>query len=474
MISTRHLIYLIGRIVPTVIGFGGLIAYSHLLDSATYAEFAAMMAWTTILSGCLMSWIRITMMRFAAAEDDRAGRMIGVALSLQIGLSVLMIVSLTAAAIGLGSPELALVALLAAMIAWSDLNMDLLRARHNALGYGLLYTARQIITVFGSLGAIAIHTSVNPVILGYLLGSAVSSILVVGLVLPRSSFHFGVEDGLAFIRHGLPLSLNFSLASFSDTLDKLLVIWLLGPSTGGVYAFASDLVRQLLATIMDGVSLAALPDAAKTLGASGRDAASEVLKQNLVILLLFGLPAALGLAACGPAVTTTFLGSDYQTGAMMLVPLLAMSGLFRGVRLFFLDPVFQIAERTLLSTLTSLVAAAALGLLCLVLASAFGPLGAALSSMLAMAGASAVGFMIAKRVFPFDVPWWEIMAILMASAGSTASAIAFGGQGYGPLALALSVWAGAITYCVAAVALDIVGARTRLWPALWNRVRQSH
>ncbi|MDF2983049.1 MAG: hypothetical protein K0Q69_2821, partial [Devosia sp.] len=124
----HHLLYLVGRAVPAAIGLVALVGYSHIFDAATYGEYAVIMGIANILIGSLLVWIRITMTRFAAAGDERAQRMVGVALTLQAGASLALIFVMSVVAFASGSEILILAAIAALALSWSDLNLDLLRA----------------------------------------------------------------------------------------------------------------------------------------------------------------------------------------------------------------------------------------------------------------------------------------------------------------------------------------------------------
>lgn len=469
MIAKRHLLYLAGRIVPTGIGFVGMIVYSHLLDASVYGEFALILSWAIVLSGGLLSWIRIALLRFVATADDRADRMTGVALALQVALSAVALITLAALAFVQDDPKIIVIGILAVTLGWSDLCLDLLRAHHNALGYSFLYLARQLITVGGSLAAIALHAALNPIALGYVAGGALSSLLVIGAVLPRPAFRFNRSDLAIFVRHGLPLSVNFGLAGFANTIDKLLVIWLMGPALGGVYALASDLVRQLIATIMDGVSLAALPDAAKAMQVGGRKAAGGILMQNLTILMFIGTPAAFGLAACGPAVASTFLGGPFQAAAMMLIPALAVGGLARGVRTFFLDVAFQVADRTVLSAGISLISILALSGICAAFIPPWGILGAAVGAAFGLFIALFIGGIIANRIFRFHLPFADLAKILAGSTCAAAITLVAGGQSTSHLGLTNAVICGALAYAAIITATNALDLRSEIWRLIRQR-----
>ncbi len=469
----HHLLYLVGRAVPAAIGLVALVAYSHIFDAATYGEYAVIMGIANILIGSALVWIRITMTRFAAAGGEHSYRMVGVALALQIGASLVVAAASALVAAVSGSTVFVFAALAALALSWSDLNLDLLRARHQVRGFSLQYFVRQVLTVVGVLGAAALHLPVNALIFGLIAANLLSCLTLLGQLRGRtSSLRFRTADVRQFAGYGLPLAVNYIVASLTMSMDRLLIAWLLGREAAGVYALAADMVWQILSVIMDGVTLAFLPYAARTLDSHGQEAASRVLTQNLLILLGVALPAALGFAACGPALATLALGPHFGATAALLIPILAVANLFRGIRIYFLENVFQLAHRSLVAAAMTSVAAVLLAGLLAALAPLYGVGGGAAALLVSSLVALIVGLFLARPLLHEGYPWTDAAKIGTASLCSTGAALAVLALWPDPIAVIAGIPLGVLVYAAAIFVANPADARRQLSVA-WQRVRNE-
>src|SRR5260370_1380748 len=80
MLRRHVLIYLFAHAVPAVIGFAGLIAYTHLVSPAQYGIYVVGQSTAAVISMALFGWIRLSVSRYqseAATVDVRGAVLIG-------------------------------------------------------------------------------------------------------------------------------------------------------------------------------------------------------------------------------------------------------------------------------------------------------------------------------------------------------------------------------------------------------------
>src|SRR5215216_5470494 len=80
MLKQHVLIYLFAHAVPAVIGFAGLIAYTHLVSPAQYGIYVVGQSTAAVISMALFGWIRLSVSRYQAedaAVDVRGAVLIG-------------------------------------------------------------------------------------------------------------------------------------------------------------------------------------------------------------------------------------------------------------------------------------------------------------------------------------------------------------------------------------------------------------
>ncbi len=399
--------YLVGRGAPAAIGFAALISYSHLVPPSVYGYFAVVLGLSNICSGTFTVWIRIATTRFAATLNSRSDAMIG--LGLFIFAIVLSFVALgtTLAALFVGARTALEFFVLVLALSASDFALDLVRARHDARLYGVLYFARQLSSVAIAFALIFSAIEINPLVWGMAGGAATTVLLSGRYWLPRASFAFKRAEIPTFLRYGLPLMTTYTISSLANSGDRLLVAVFLGEAAAGLYALAADFVTQVLNVLMDGVTLGFLPQAAWALEHEGLDAARNVLRNNAIVLLLIAVPSALGLCVVGPRLAGLLFGPDFSGAASILVPLVSIAILCRGLRVYFLDNVFQIAHRTGRAALLSLLNVCVLATTAVLGLPPFGLWWAGLASLVAALFTLAVGVVLARPLVGENIPWRE-------------------------------------------------------------------
>ena len=242
--------------------------------------------------------------------------------------------------------------------------------------------------------------------------------------------------------YGVPLSGTFVLDFAINSSDRLLLGHLRGAETVGTYAAAYDLSQQGLYALLLVIYLAAFPVVVKALATGGENAAREQLRAHACLLLLVGLPAAVGLILLAPNVAEVLLGREFRIAATPIIPLIAIAGLLAGIKAYYFDLAFQLGKSTVRQLWISGAVAALNIVLNLWWIPTFGAFGAAYSTIVSFAAGIALSAWVGRSVFRMPLPIMQWIRIALA-ASVMAAALVPTLEYRGPLALALQVGWGA-------------------------------
>src|SRR5690606_31687941 len=115
--------------------------------------------------------------------------------------------------------------------------------------------------------------------------------------------------------YGLPLAATSVLAFIVSGSDRFMLAGLIDTAAAGQYAVGYDLAQFTLGLLLNIVNLAAYPLIISAFEKDGEEAARQMLRWTLKLMLLIGLPAATGLAVLAPNVASVLVGADFERAA---------------------------------------------------------------------------------------------------------------------------------------------------------------
>lgn len=453
----NNLVFAAGRFVPSMIGFGAIVFYSHNVSPKLYGEYAAALAIANIANMFGFQWIRVSLTRGVSAGLAEVESFSAIALRLYATAFVL---SFILAILAWNNTYFIYCILMTFSLALSDLTLEFHRARSRALAYSLQYLFRQIL-IFG-ISLTVLHQAGywNPIIAGFVLGNLLSAIIS-GRKLPLQAFNTVTkEDWRNFMHYGLPLSMTYGISGVLNNVDRLVVSVFLGPTAAGMYALPADIAKQLVMTVMEGANLGALPQALRSYDRGGPEAARKVLRRNFTLLLAVGAPAAAGLAAIAPSLSPLLLGASFGMYSALIIQLIAAATLIRCLRIFYFDQSFHISRATIYSTVSASVAAAIMTAASITGALYLGVLGVAASALVASGLSLLVSVYMSARVFPMQVDFRDTASIGICSLFMAFLIYFVLGETSNFKMLALQIFAGAVAYSSAFLALNVGTARS--------------
>jgi len=471
MMNPYALIYLVAHLVPALIGFFALILYTHLLSPAEYGVYVIGISLSGIVSALFFTWVRLSVARYQAKSPDLDLRTEAV---VAYGLTAIVVACLTPLAIFIAGPHFGFGIIAASVfvaLAYTafDIGLEFKRAQLNPLRFTTITVLRSLLSLM--LGYVAIMLGGGG--LGLLVAFGTSFLIAGTLSVqsnPAKSFRlFSVAHLPQFIRYGLPFSLGALTIALHNAMDRLGVAYLLGQSAAGYYGLAADLPRQVINLLASSVASAMFPITFRSLAETGAAAARERLEEGAEIMLALIAPAAVWLGLCANLVAGTLLGSEFQTGVVTLLPLLAVGRLCGAFNQYYLQVSFQLAERPMLQVAHDCSVLIVNIALLFPLTLAFGLIGAASAVLIAEAFGILFGVWLSRKSFALPFNGWgmarvfastAIMAVITYAAKATAS-------GHGLLTLVAVAGAGGAAYACSALLFDLAGIRSSVSALRW-------
>ncbi|WFU79758.1 oligosaccharide flippase family protein [Bradyrhizobium sp. CIAT3101] len=462
MLNRHFSIYLASYILSAAVGFFAVTAYTRLLTPAEYGVYVVGMSIAGILGAIFFAWIKLSVSRYQAMSaevDFRATAMVGFALTVAAMCAATPLVFLFRNDVGV---ELVLASMFVAIMSNAfDVGQEFERAKFRPFRFAAISMVRSLSSIgFGLLG-IWLGWGGMGLLAAIGLGSLTGVIL--NLVSDRARMaSFSRSQFMQLARYGLPLTLaGLSVAVYSAS-DRLIVAYLLGKDSAGIFGVAADLPRQFMVMIATSVAAATVPMVFRSLSEKNNDTTRERLTESLELLLVVVAPVAVWLALAADQVAGTLVGVDFRAGVSALLPTLVLARFFGIANQFYVQLSFQLAERPFMLAAQSFLTLVVSVVLMFALVAGYGIYGAALATL----ATEAIGFVVAVVLMhrahpvPFDV---NRLAGVAASAAAMAGAILVARSqvnGAGIVALIIVSVAGGLAYVAAAWLLNVANVRT--------------
>ncbi|MCG2671261.1 oligosaccharide flippase family protein [Bradyrhizobium sp. GCM10023182] len=460
MLNRHFSIYLVSYILSAAMGFFAVTAYTRLLTPAEYGVYVVGMSIAGILGAIFFAWIKLSVSRYQAMSaevDFRGTAMVGFALTVLAMCAATPLVFLFRSDV---SVELVLASMFVAIMSNGfDVGQEFERAKFRPFRFAAISMVRSVSSVgFGLLG-IWLGWGGMGLLAAFGLGSLAGVIL--NLVSDRARVaSFSRNQFMQLARYGLPLTLaGLSVAVYSAS-DRLIVAYLLGRDSAGIFGVAADLPRQFMVMIATSVAAATVPMVFRSL--SEQDTTRERLTESLELLLVVVAPVAVWLALAADQVTGTLVGVDFRAGVSALLPTLVLARCFGIANQFYVQLSFQLAERPFMLAAQSFLTLVLSIALMFTMVAGYGIYGAALATL----ATEVIGFVVAVVLMrrahpvPFDV---NRLTGVAASAAAMAAAILLARSqihGTGIAALIIVSVAGGFAYVALAWLLNVANVRT--------------
>lgn len=460
-------------IASALVQFALGLAVAWLLGPEEFGHYALALAASVLAQTLLFEWLRLAAIRFHEIGAPGA-----VAATIRLAFRRTALLALAGALLLLLLPHplrtlLAFVPAIATAAGYAELRAAMMRAEFDEAGYAFIVAIRNVAAILAMPAGAILTGSAEGVLAGFLAAIivAIAFDAVRRLVRPAAPTNATAEEGpglLALLAYSGPIILTNVIYNALFLGLRAGVAATGGMVAAGQFSLAFDFVAKLFTTVGTACDLLLFQLAVRADRQYGPEAGEARLQANLLALLAILAPMILGLVLVLPSIEALLVAPAYRGAfrgyALALVPGIALYALVQ----YALHPFFQLRRNTAHLP----VAAAACGVLAPAFFIAFAALEIGpswqvglplLGGMLAAAGALLRVTSLAPLPGSADITriglslvglWAGALPGLMLPAGLTS--------------LALAAMGGMIGYALAAVALDLGGARD-LFRARWSR-----
>jgi O-antigen/teichoic acid export membrane protein len=457
-------------LLPAITSIAAVYAFTRVLSPAAFGTYSAALSAVMIAQAPIYALSTALARLYPAAERD--GRVPHLCKTAYAALFAAAgaVAAGTLIASRLDAPLRTLALTAALLFAWRGA-VTVGQAVNRMAGRAVRYTVVECgSALLGLLAGLALVRLAAPTAASVLGGLALGAGAFVLLDARRIAavFAAGRLDGdtsRAVAALALPLAVTALTSAMLLQADRLVVGGIGGARALGVYAVAVSLIERPTTVLCTVVATATYPLAIRALESDGADAGRRQAGRNGAALIALTLPACAGLALGSRQVAAVLVGPEFRDGVAAVLPLLCATAFLRGVSAHWLEHAFQLGRRAdLLPRLY--LPAAGLHLACsAALVPALGPVGAALSGLLAQLAVVTGQIRLSRRVFPLTLPWADVAKVALATAAMLA-AIGVASPPASAAGLAELVIVGAAAYGVALLGCAGLRSRRWAWPGL--------
>jgi O-antigen/teichoic acid export membrane protein len=455
-----RVIFLLARLIPSVLALVVAALLTRLLKPEEYGLYALGLSIIFFLTIGVFEWLGLSLMRMAAGAG-RPDLLYGTIMTCFVTLLGVCVVVAGLALMVVDVSNYALLifaSLLASSVTvWFELRQRLQMAELRAAEYFRMSVGRGLLTTLLVSAAAFTWHSASSSLFALAVGNCLAGFLVPERHLGFSRLRFDREIFASVLRFGVPLSVSIGLTTFLMSLDKWLLQALSGPEAVGLFNAAGLLTQVPIQALAVGIGPLAYSLAVRKLEVSSKATESQ-LAQNFIILIGIVLPSAAGVVAVSDNLAHQIVAQFYWKSVVSLAPWLSAAAVVGTIRSYHIDAAFQLANRTLLLTLFTVLAVVVNLTLNIWLIPTLGVLGAAIASFFALLSSSVVAAICSRFVFPLPLPMIDTAKVL-ASTGVMFLVVRQLASWSGPWALLCQITIGCVVYASLVMVLNVLNVR---------------
>lgn len=422
---TKHsLVYFIANIIPAVVSFTMLFAYTRLLTPVDYGLYYLLYSSAILVLSITFGGLGLAVARFwSGMQDERKKQIFISTYSLILIILLIFVLSIFAIILALfyfKYKKLIIFWGLGVFVTQSmvQINLDYLRAEIKPIIYSGLNSVKSILALSIALLLIYYGWGLNGALAGVVAANLLSLLFFVRANSRWLSVKITLFDRSVFkqiVFYGAPLSVNFGLNYLIGNSDRWLIASLLSIKQSGLYSAAYNLPLYCLSLIMTVVNLAAYPIIIKAYEQQGAEVAKSYLSKQYILFLGLVLPTCFGLLLLNHNFVYFALGANFRSSAMILMPFVVMAVFFSGVKSNYSDLGFQLKKNTISMLWISIIILVSNVILNLILIPVVGILGSAIASAIAFGIGLLISLIWGRRYFKLPFPikeMWRIIAPL--------------------------------------------------------------
>lgn len=325
-------------------------------------------------------------------------------------VTLVLVLSAERVAVFLGEPALSTVIVFGSGIVFCyslhQYNRILLQGYENVIVSAKLHATEAALTGFFVIVFVLYEPSAVAAVLGYGFGYGLATIVgFLAIARVRNPVESNATTRSEVRRRILRYTAPLTVTRFSDVVDHqvdiLLVGFFLNPLAVAFYSIGKELSR-LISVPAASIGFALSPTYGANKAAGQLETATAVYQESLTKVLVFYVPACVGIVLVADVAILTVFGSEYA-GAVVVVQILALFVLFQGL-VYISSPAVNFLGRARSEAIVKFVTSVSNFALNLLLIPLVGVVGAAIATVVTQGVYSFATVYIVYTELSFDIP----------------------------------------------------------------------
>ena len=360
MLIKKSFYFLLARGIPGLISLFALIVYTRLMPPDIYGQYTIVMSLVVLVITMGYQWLQLVVLRFYPKAAVSKPFLIS-NVTLLYALASLICLPLFALAlhyfVHFTTVQFIVLALALVWVhAFFDMALQIIIVRGDATGYARYLIFKAALGLLLGVGFYQLGLGAMAPFAGLLV-----TYLLADLMMLRQFWH-GIQLSFldrAFIQkitaYGLPLTGSYLMNYIMSNSDRLMLLWLEDEHSAGLYAAAYDLSSFAMLVVLSAVHYALYPLALKAFEQGNQTQGSNLLAQNLLLLLMASVPLFLVFIGLTRGFSQLILGQAFWDTAYQIIPIITLATWFYCLKLYYFDLSFLIRQKTRILLLLALV-----------------------------------------------------------------------------------------------------------------------
>jgi len=354
IIMKRSVIYTASKLIASLLTLLSISLFTRIFDAESYGNYLLFVSYVVLICSVCFSWHRLSVYRYYHKYKQKYNSFLktsyftfGVIILVLLIFYLLLNIFVTSYKFKI--INLPYLLLLASVFKSNfDLNQNLLNIRRKDLLFCLNTILRPSFFFIFSIYFYYYENNVDNI----LINSLILSLAIVSLfsnIIILKDIKAGVFNKnilKKFYSYGFPLSGLFIFDYMLSFLDRLMIGHYLGSEMVGIYGANYDLIRNMILFGMIIQGYIIYPEINKTYEKNKISKVKKLFTFNINIFITIFLPLCIFIIYFNQSLSKIFIGENFTLLSDELIPLFSIMFLFWGIKLYHIDYIFQLTEKT--------------------------------------------------------------------------------------------------------------------------------
>jgi len=310
---------------------------------------------------------------------------------------------------------LLLLAIWVSVLACMHIGLTVLRSQEKIKSLSFRELLSTLWMILSASVAYLLRLDVNTLVVFCIIGDIILlvwTMVQIGIPCPLLSPISAIRQVKKYFPYTTPLIFNSLFAWFTTSIDRILIIHLIGLASMGLYGVSLQMAT-LLGVVLGPINYVLFPRVAAAWKPDRKDEASKYFSQALTMTLTFSAPVIIGLLFVSPGLISLLAGPGYSstTGLIFFLLISRLANMVFQNHLY----VIHLTEKTYFLPILFIFTASLNYALGYFLISKFSLIGAGLARCATMMVMAAIITVWARKYIGFSLPWALIMKTFTAA-----------------------------------------------------------